>query len=464
MSIQFKRSSTAGLAPAVSDVKQGEIVINLPDKKIYTLDNNNTVVNIGFSKSEADTVFVPKSGTTMTGVLKSYSTACLYPSEFTPKQYVDSLVSTTASTTASTIAAWKTWLPVAGGTMTGRIILNGLSPMYDNEAVSRLYVSSNYYSKSGGVLNGSIELYATTPYIDFHNANSSADYTSRIIASDSATLQLVSTNIILSGAVTINGNNTVSGNITTSNTVQGGYVLSTGVVHANSNVTAGGNITTSNTVQGGYVLSTGDIHANSDVTAAGTVQGSYVHSTGDAVVDGKMRAAFFRANSGAPSGDGSRVGYSFENNGDSGIFYEGQSSSYAGGSLVFRNDSANIFHCSNSTLYLNTNTYYKGTLLDNIINSSNSVAVLSGSVSNGGTIPLPSGYTEAQCKWTVSLKDSNVNNNTWDVDEDVTKMHYKTYCYTSGRSVTAYMRIWNDDNKVWSEYAATANYIIIGVK
>ena len=149
MSIQFKRSSTAGLAPAVSDVKQGEIVINLLDKKIYTLDTSNAVINIGFSKSEADSTYVPITGTTMTGVLKGYSTTASFPNELTPKQYVDSLVNSTANNISSNIASWKTWLPIAGGTMTGRLILNGLTPTYDNEAVSKAYVQNNYFPNTG---------------------------------------------------------------------------------------------------------------------------------------------------------------------------------------------------------------------------------------------------------------------------------------------------------------------------
>ena len=31
------------------------------------------------------------------------------------------------------------------------------------------------------------------------------------------------------------------------------------------------------------------------------------------------------------------------------------------------------------------------------------VAVLTWTIAHGGTIPLPSGYTEAQCKWSVSI-------------------------------------------------------------
>ena len=36
------------------------------------------------------------------------------------------------------------------------------------------------------------------------------------------------------------------------------------------------------------------------------------------------------------------------------------------------------------------------------VSSKSSVTIITGSISNGGTIPLPSGYTESQCKWIVS--------------------------------------------------------------
>ena len=40
------------------------------------------------------------------------------------------------------------------------------------------------------------------------------------------------------------------------------------------------------------------------------------------------------------------------------------------------------------------------------------VSILTGVIAHGGTIPLPSGYTQAQCKWTVSpnlLEDANMD-------------------------------------------------------
>lgn len=91
----------------------------------------------------------------------------------------------------------------------------------------------------------------------------------------------------------------------------------------------------------------------------------------------------------------------------------------------------------------------------------NSVSVLSGVIASGGTIPLPSGYTEAQCKWIISIgtgqtnphQSNNVGNDTWFQE-----------CFTTGRVVTARVRMINTSvtQPVWKD--VVANYIIIGVK
>lgn len=99
-----------------------------------------------------------------------------------------------------------------------------------------------------------------------------------------------------------------------------------------------------------------------------------------------------------------------------------------------------------------------------ISGSVSNISALHGTITNGGTIPLPSGYTEAQCKWIVSINDSNANGTGWDVREGLSTNHYETRCYTTGRVVTATMYTYNDITDTGETYAASANYIIIGVK
>jgi hypothetical protein len=44
--IQLKRSSTAGAVPTPEQLVQGEVAVNLVDKKLYTKDNTDTVVEL----------------------------------------------------------------------------------------------------------------------------------------------------------------------------------------------------------------------------------------------------------------------------------------------------------------------------------------------------------------------------------------------------------------------------------
>ena len=85
------------------------------------------------------------------------------------------------------------------------------------------------------------------------------------------------------------------------------------------------------------------------------------------------------------------------------------------------------------------------------------VAVLTGTIAHGGTIPLPSGYTEAQCKWSVST-NSQVTALSTDGSDDRTYIR----CFTTGRVVSCYMSNKNAPEVV--KESGVANYIIIGVK
>lgn len=76
------------------------------------------------------------------------------------------------------------------------------------------------------------------------------------------------------------------------------------------------------------------------------------------------------------------------------------------------------------------------------------VSILTGFLSNGGTIPLPAGYTESQCKWAAFPRTVN---NTGDAGIDSIE------CTVAGRVVTI-------TSEGVSVAGNTASYIIIGVK
>lgn len=78
------------------------------------------------------------------------------------------------------------------------------------------------------------------------------------------------------------------------------------------------------------------------------------------------------------------------------------------------------------------------------------VSVLTGTISNGGTIPLPSGFTEGQCEWAVMAYDFTFN-----ADQHATAFQHKAQANGTRTVTTA---------TTGSTATSTAWYIIIGVK
>ena len=101
-------------------------------------------------------------------------------------------------------------------------------------------------------------------------------------------------------------------------------------------------------------------------------------------------------------------------------------------------------------------------VFDNDLNGafSSRIAVLTGTIGHSGTIPLPAGFAENQCKWMVSMASDNPTKAKWDIDESGDHMHYRFECNTTGRLVTA--KVYRGDGE--GSVESTANYMIIGVK
>ena len=96
----------------------------------------------------------------------------------------------------------------------------------------------------------------------------------------------------------------------------------------------------------------------------------------------------------------------------------------------------------------------EGYSIEQIRSFGTQVAVLTGEIAHGGTIPLPAGYTEAQCKWMVSMRVPWVEK----MDGKRPIGNFIT-CYTTGRVVVC-----AGGSPPRAEFSSTANYIVIGVK
>ena len=81
----------------------------------------------------------------------------------------------------------------------------------------------------------------------------------------------------------------------------------------------------------------------------------------------------------------------------------------------------------------------------------------SGTVSHGGTIPLPSGYTQEQCTWIVSISTLDT------FDGGLNQRDQRVLCFAdSNRVVTCKLQSY-DSGWIDNVYG-TANYLIMGIK
>lgn len=100
-----------------------------------------------------------------------------------------------------------------------------------------------------------------------------------------------------------------------------------------------------------------------------------------------------------------------------------------------------------------------GKSVEQIKNESSRVAILSGVIKNDEIIPLPDGYTEAQCRWIVSMSRAQISEHEKiRIPKD---RPYNLVCLTNGRKVKCGASLSSWDVYMFGE---TARYLVIGVK
>ncbi|MGE5585717.1 MAG: hypothetical protein ACM309_09365 [Bacillota bacterium] len=95
------------------------------------------------------------------------------------------------------------------------------------------------------------------------------------------------------------------------------------------------------------------------------------------------------------------------------------------------------------------------TKLDGISQGAKQVAVWTGQVANGGTIPVPNGWTRGECTVFVSVRDGRAKDTANNWDDTCVK------CWVDPSTWVVTVDVFDTDGRV---YTASANYLIIGVR
>lgn len=88
---------------------------------------------------------------------------------------------------------------------------------------------------------------------------------------------------------------------------------------------------------------------------------------------------------------------------------------------------------------------------------SGNISILTGVIVNGGTIPLPSGYTQSQCKWIATPALAYLS-------DPAEPIKILMTCTVDSNRVVTITSSADDFGGVYTDNASSANYMIIGVK
>ena len=170
--IQFKRSNIATTIPSPEALLEGEISINLQDKKLFTKDADGNIINIGFDYDMylGSNNYVKENGGPISGVLTYINgaednIATGSNLNLAHKGYVDNSISSALST-----IDYGAFIVRTGDTMQGNLDLLGQANT-GNSATTFDFVDNTYIRRDGGkTITGNLNL-LVTPNSDNHIIN-----------------------------------------------------------------------------------------------------------------------------------------------------------------------------------------------------------------------------------------------------------------------------------------------------
>lgn len=178
--MQLFRTTVAGRQPTTAQIKEGQLAVNLTDKKLYTKIGTE-IISVGHGSGATIS-----GDNTWTGTVKA------------------SRVETVTQVITGN-ASFNTFTASGGAGVKGKLTVDG-DVQVNGAAVNakNIKVNGTLESVGSATFRGALELYGATPYIDFHHNNSTADYTSRIIASGPKSIDISSENTTVTGHLNVN--------------------------------------------------------------------------------------------------------------------------------------------------------------------------------------------------------------------------------------------------------------------
>lgn len=139
------------------------------------------------------------------------------------------------------------------------------------------------------------------------------------------------------------------------------------------------------------------------------------------------------------------------------------------GSLQAPEFIGNLSGIANASNHSNNSSLLDSLTVQDIINRAKQsipqVAVISGTINHGETLPLPGGYRQDQCKWIVSVASDNPSQTRWDIEENGWHMHYRYECYVDDKRIVHVVIYYSQtDPRAAITTTGKANYLVIGIK
>lgn len=194
--LQLFRSTVAGRQPTAAQIKEGQLAVNLTDKKLYTKVGTE-IISVGHGSGATIA-----GNNTWTGTVKANRVE--NASQITSGTIVANRVEAGTQVITGN-ASFNTFTASGGAGIKGKLTVDG-DIQVNGATVNAKSIKANGNLETVGAatFRGALELYGATPYIDFHHNNSTADYTSRIIASGAKSIDISSENTTVTGTLNVN--------------------------------------------------------------------------------------------------------------------------------------------------------------------------------------------------------------------------------------------------------------------